>query len=222
MCPGARFTNGFSIAIQIRWEFRFALTSIRMQWSLQNFVHGTTALLSWHVQKFVAIWWPATELWQGEVSIEFELQKIGKKTLVKRAPGEGCNNRTIEICISLCPGNGYNLQHWFAIPIRLILRQNDAYMCQYICVSKLIIIWNNAGILLIWTLGTNFRKILSEIHTLMKMHFKMGCAKWQQFCQCIKANCSEVVEGCCFECFLFLWNISHQEILTMHQQKLQV
>ena len=26
--PGPRFTNGFSIAIQIRWKFRFALTAI--------------------------------------------------------------------------------------------------------------------------------------------------------------------------------------------------
>ena len=70
----ARFTNGFSIAIQIRWKFRFTLTSILIQWSLQNFVHGTTAVLSWHRQKFVAIWWQATELWQDEVSIEFELR----------------------------------------------------------------------------------------------------------------------------------------------------
>ena len=43
------------------------------KWSLQNFVHGPTAVLSWRMQKFVAIWWPATELWQGEVSIELEL-----------------------------------------------------------------------------------------------------------------------------------------------------
>ena len=71
---GPRFTNGFSIAIQIRWKFRFTLISILIQWSLQNFVHGTTAVLSWHVQKFVAIWWPATELQQGEISIEFELR----------------------------------------------------------------------------------------------------------------------------------------------------
>ena len=71
---GPRFTNGFSIAIQIRWKFRFTLISILIQWSLQNFVHGTTAVLSWHVQKFVAIWWSATELQQGEVSIEFELR----------------------------------------------------------------------------------------------------------------------------------------------------
>ena len=74
--PGAgpRFTNVFSIAIQIRWKLRFALISIPIQWSLQNFVHGMTAVLSWHVQQFVVIWWPVTELQQGEVSSEFELR----------------------------------------------------------------------------------------------------------------------------------------------------
>ena len=51
--PGARFTNSFSIA----------------------------AVLSWHAQKFVAIWWPATELHQGEISIEIELRaKIVSET----------------------------------------------------------------------------------------------------------------------------------------------
>ena len=78
---GPRFTNGFSIAIQIRWKFRFPLISILIQWSLQNFVNDTTAVLSWHVQKFLAIWWPATELQQSEVSIEFELRaKIVSET----------------------------------------------------------------------------------------------------------------------------------------------
>ena len=57
-----------------QWKFHFTLASILVQWSLQNFVHGTTAVLSGHVQKFVAIWWPATELQQNEVSIEFELR----------------------------------------------------------------------------------------------------------------------------------------------------
>ena len=71
---GPRFTNGFSIAIQIRWKFRFALTSILIKWSLPNFLHGTTAVLSWHVQKFAAIWWPITELQQGKLSVEFEFR----------------------------------------------------------------------------------------------------------------------------------------------------
>ena len=69
----------------------------------------------------------------------------------------------------------------------------------HICVSKLTIIgsdnglslgrrqaiiWTNAKILLIWTLGTNFSEILSEIHafSLKKMHLKMSYAKWRPFC----------------------------------------
>ena len=59
---------------QFKFDGNFSLISILIQWSLQNFVHGTTAVLSWHVQKFVAIWWSATELQQGEVFIELELR----------------------------------------------------------------------------------------------------------------------------------------------------
>ena len=64
----------------------------------------------------------------------------------------------------------------------------------HICVSKLAsiisdnglspgrrqaIIWNNAGILLIGPLGTNFSEILIEIHIFssMKMHFEMSSDK---------------------------------------------
>ena len=41
------------------------------------------------------------------------------------------------------------------------------------------IIWTNAGILLIGTLGTNFSEILSQIYTFSfkKMHFKMLSGK---------------------------------------------
>ena len=48
-----------------QFKFDGNFVSLSLQWSLQNFVHGTTAVLSswsWHAQKFVAIWWPATEL----------------------------------------------------------------------------------------------------------------------------------------------------------------
>ena len=46
------------------------------------------------------------------------------------------------------------------------------------------IIWTNAGILLIWPLGTNFSEMLIQIHTFsfMKMHVKMSSAKWRPFC----------------------------------------
>ena len=37
----------------IQWKFRFTLTSILIQWLLQNFVNGTTAVLSWHVQNLL-------------------------------------------------------------------------------------------------------------------------------------------------------------------------
>ena len=45
------------------------------------------------------------------------------------------------------------------------------------------IIWTNAGILLIRTLGTNFNEILGEIHTfsLKKRYLKMLSAKWHLF-----------------------------------------
>ena len=68
----------------------------------------------------------------------------------------------------------------------------------HICVSKLTIIasdnglspgrrqaiiWTNAGILLIRTLGINFSEILCEIHSFSfsKMHLKMSSAKWRLF-----------------------------------------
>ena len=46
------------------------------------------------------------------------------------------------------------------------------------------IVWTNAGIVLIWALGTNFSEPLSEIHTasFKKMHFKMSSGKWRQLC----------------------------------------
>ena len=46
------------------------------------------------------------------------------------------------------------------------------------------IICNNAGILLIGTLGTNFSGVLSKIHTFSskKVHLKMTSVKCQPFC----------------------------------------
>ena len=69
----------------------------------------------------------------------------------------------------------------------------------HICVSKLTtigsyngllpsrrqaIIWTNARILLIRTLGTKFSEILSEIHafSFKKIHLKMSSGKWRPFC----------------------------------------
>ena len=46
------------------------------------------------------------------------------------------------------------------------------------------IIWTNAEILFIRSLGTNFSEILIEIHTFSfkKMHLKLSSAKWRPFC----------------------------------------
>ena len=86
------------------------------------------------------------------------------------------------ISASMCLYTAYVLTHWGRLT--------------HICVSKLTtigldnglsldqcqtIIWTNVGILLIGTIGTNFSKILSEVHTFSftKMHLKIS-AKWQQ------------------------------------------
>ena len=49
---------------------------------------------------------------------------------------------------------------------------------------RLAIIWTNAGIVLVWLLGTNFSEILIDIHTFSfkKMHLKISLAKWRQIC----------------------------------------
>ena len=69
----------------------------------------------------------------------------------------------------------------------------------HVCISKLTIIgsdnglspdwcqaiiWTNAGILLIGSLGTNFSEILIEIHTFSfkKIYLKMLSGKWRLFC----------------------------------------
>ena len=52
---GARFTNDFLPAIQIRWKPRLAVIPLSVIRSQQIFAHATTAQLSCHVQNFVAI-----------------------------------------------------------------------------------------------------------------------------------------------------------------------
>ena len=74
-------TNRFFIEIQIRWNFRFILRSIVVQWLLQNVVPGATAVLLYYVQKFVTIWWPATK----KAKFPSNLNCGQKKSQVKRA-----------------------------------------------------------------------------------------------------------------------------------------
>ena len=101
----------------IRWKFRFTPPLILIQWPLQNFVHGMTAVLLWHVQTFVAIWRTGAELQQGEVSIEFELRsKIVSET------GRGtCDGHYV------LPGNRYSVESkksWMPMNPSIWLGQN--------------------------------------------------------------------------------------------------
>ena len=111
--------------------------------------------------------------------------QIGGKASISGGKGGGAG--TSELLLHLKSGKvrvSKQLIHWGRVT--------------YICVNKTIIgsdnglppgrceaiIWTNAGILLIWTLGTNFSEILNKIHTFLfnKMHLKMPSVKWHQFC----------------------------------------
>ena len=65
------------------------------------------------------------------------------------------------------------------------------------------IIWTNTWILLIWTLGTNFSEILSEIHafSFKKMHLKMSSAKWCPFCFGLNVLNPSLVWGAIYKTF---------------------
>ena len=71
---GARFTNVFLPAIQVRWKLRLAITPLLAIRSQQIFAHATTAQLSCHVQNFVAITVSESRWEWHEISIEFELR----------------------------------------------------------------------------------------------------------------------------------------------------
>ena len=70
---GARFTNGFLPAIQIRWKLRLAVIPLLAIRSRQIFAHATTAQLSCHVQNFVTIALLDSRWEWNEISIEFEM-----------------------------------------------------------------------------------------------------------------------------------------------------
>ena len=94
------------------------------------------------------------------------------------------------------------LTHWGRVTQICNSKQNiigSANGVTQICISKLniigsdnglspgrrqAIIWTNAGILLIWPLGTNLSEMLIEIHVFSykKMHVKLSSAKGRSFC----------------------------------------
>ena len=56
-------------------EFHFNLIQILMDWLLQNFAHGMTAVLSCHVQNFAVIYYLEMELQQNEIPNDFGLSR---------------------------------------------------------------------------------------------------------------------------------------------------
>ena len=59
------------------------------------------------------------------------------------------------------------------------------------------IIWTNAGILLIGTLGTNFNELLIKIHefSFKKIHLKMLSGKWRPSCLGLNVLSCDVCSG---------------------------
>ena len=62
MLSPAYYMNDFSSVIQIRRKFYATPIQVSLQWSLWNYAHGTTAVLSWYVQNFVALWYHTIEM----------------------------------------------------------------------------------------------------------------------------------------------------------------
>ena len=76
---GARFTNGFLPAIQIRLKLSLTIIPLLAIISQQISAHATTAQLSCHVQNFVAITVLESRREWNEISIEFELRWQNRK-----------------------------------------------------------------------------------------------------------------------------------------------
>ena len=75
----------FSIAIQIQWKFRFTLTSILIQWSLQNSVHAVVACAKICCDLMAS----------NRVTARQSFHRIwiaGKNLLVKQTPETHCTN----------------------------------------------------------------------------------------------------------------------------------
>ena len=69
------------------------------------------------------------------------------------------------------------------------------------------IIWTNAGILLIWPLGTNFNGISfgNQTFSFKKMHLKMSSAKWCPFSLGLKVLRPERTSSCKWKRFPYHW-----------------
>ena len=99
------------------------------------------------------------------------------------------------------------------------------------------IIWTNAGILFIGTLGTNFSEFLIGIQafSFKKMHLKMSSVKWRPFClrlnvlmlyfsgtNVVVGKTSVTTPEVLWSCILFVvsWLPSNQKLVTIKNTSL--
>ena len=76
------------VIFSLNLEFHFVLIHNITRQSLQNLAHATAAMLSWHVQDFVAICLSIQKLQQIIICIKFELRLKNHKWNVPRARTE--------------------------------------------------------------------------------------------------------------------------------------
>ena len=114
-------------------------------------------------------------LWNLNVLLIYQNAKFHSEYNIDVLVQDRCNSSALamelrlsctnpSICYNLCTALSLN---W--------LRPSDAHMNQ-------VIIWTNAGILLIGPLGTNFSEILIKIHTFSCIWKCRLVNKWQPFC----------------------------------------
>ena len=66
--------NLFIVIIQIQWKYNFVPIQDVLKWLLNNFAHGTTDVLLWHVQIFFSNMVPCKRVThKKQISIKFEL-----------------------------------------------------------------------------------------------------------------------------------------------------
>ena len=78
-----------------------------MEWSLQKFAYGMTAVLMQHVQKFVAIQWTGNKIQWIEISSEFGLSEKLSMEWVQDKIYETLNNSQQPKCLLAWPKTIY-------------------------------------------------------------------------------------------------------------------
>ena len=133
----------------------------------------------------------------GKIKHYLRHETKGKKKTKFHLTWYQVNTRVVDVLAI----QGPNLAQIFNNPVVHLLHASLTHWGRvtHICVCNLIIIdsdngllpersqaiiWTNAEILLIGSLGTNFSEILIEILTFLfkKMHLKILSTKWQPFC----------------------------------------